>query len=270
MSARPTIGFLSDFGLADEWVAVCKGVILSIAPEANIIDISHDIPAFDITKGAIVLADAVPYLPRGVHLAVVDPGVGARRRAVAIGCRDGSALVGPDNGLLAYAARLLGGVAASHEITNTRYMRPSRHPTFHGRDVFAPAAAHLASGVPLDALGPPIQPETLAPLPWPEPAAEDHVIACRVIDVDRFGTVRLNVREEQLGSLGVDTSRDVDLAFGHIELKLPLAKTFADVAKGRPLLLFDSSNLLSLALNQESAAERYGLTVGDRVTLRRG
>lgn len=267
---RASISFLSDFGLADEWVAVCKGVILAIAPDVSIIDVSHEIPPFDVKKGALVLADAVPYLPKGVHVAVVDPGVGTRRRSLVLETVDGNLLVGPDNGLLAYAAQVLGGVSRTVEITDERYLRPSRCQTFHGRDVFAPAAAHLATGVSIEKLGPSVDPATIGGPPWPEPRAENHSIVCEIIDVDRFGTIRLNAGPAQLEALGVDTTHPLNLAFGHHELGLPIVGTYGDVSVGGPLLLFDSSNLLCLALNQASAAARYDLGVGDKVTLRRG
>lgn len=267
---RPTIGFLSDFGLADEWVAVCKGVMLDIVPDAAIIDISHDIPPFDLKKGALVLADALPYLPKGVHVAVIDPGVGTRRRAVALACEDGNVLIGPDNGILAVAAGALGGASYGVEITDEAYLRLSECRTFHGRDIFAPAAGHVAAGVPVGDLGPELDISTLVGSPWPEPRAEDHFVVCEVIDVDRFGTLRLNAGAKQLEALGIDTAHPLDLAFGHRELILPVSCTFADVAAGEPLVLFDSSTLLCLALNQANAAEAYDLGVGDRVTLRRG
>ncbi len=270
MGPKQTVTFLSDFGLTDEWVAVCKGVILGIFPEATIIDISHEIPPFDIKKGALVLADALPYMPKGVHLAVIDPGVGTGRRAVAVQAVDGSVLVGPDNGLLAHALRRLGGIASCVEITNSRYLRPSERSTFHGRDVFAPAAAHVAAGVAVSDLGEGLDPATLAAPPWPEPVMQDHFLVCEVIDVDRFGTLRLNVHVEGLDEFGVDAKHPLDVAFGHHELRLPISRTFADVAAGRPVVLFDSSELLCLALNQGSASETYDLGVGDRVTLRSG
>lgn len=268
---RPTITFLSDFGLADEWVAVCKGIMLEIIPDAHIIDISHDIPPFDVKKGALVLADALPYLPKGVHLGVVDPGVGTRRRPIVLQAGDGNLLVGPDNGLLSYALSGLGGATACVQIANEQYLRRTACQTFHGRDIFAPAAAHVAAGVSLEELGPSLDVTTLAGPPWPEPRAENHFVVCEVIDIDRFGTLRLNAGPEQLTQLGIDTrAGSLDIAFGHQELTLPVGCTFGDVPVRKPLLLFDSSGLLCLALNQASAAAEYDLAVGDRVTLRKG
>lgn len=271
VSKRPTITFLSDFGLTDEWVAVCKGVMLDIASDASIIDISHEIPPFDLKKGALVLADALPYLPKGVHLAVVDPGVGTRRRGVAVKTADSNILVGPDNGLLSYAISALGGATSAVEIANEKYLRPTECRTFHGRDVFAPAAAHLATGAPLSGLGPSLEPATLAGPPWPEPRAEDRFVVCEVIDIDRFGTLRLNAGSKELKHLGIDPGAgSLDVAFGHQDLTLPVACTFSEVPIGKPLLLFDSSGLLCVALNQGKAAAEYDLAVGDRVTLRLG
>ena len=171
------ITFLSDFGLADDFVGTCHAVMKRIAPDAQIIDITHGIGPQEVLQGAIVLANTLPYAPAGVHLAIVDPGVGGGRRALALELAEGRRLVGPDNGLLLPAAERLGGVEAAHELTNPAYALTPVSATFHGRDVFSPAAAHLALGVPAAELGPPLDPESLVRLDLPSPTCRIPVSA---------------------------------------------------------------------------------------------
>ncbi|HUH20734.1 MAG TPA: SAM-dependent chlorinase/fluorinase, partial [Gaiellaceae bacterium] len=163
------ITFLSDFGLQDDFVGTCHGVMKRIAPEAEIIDITHGVPPQQVLQGALILRNTLPYMPEGVHLAVIDPGVGSHRRPLAVRSGDGRILVGPDNGLLLPSADALGGVFEAHELANPAYALDSVSRTFHGRDLFAPAAAHLALGVELAELGPPIDPQALVRLDVPEP-----------------------------------------------------------------------------------------------------
>src|ERR671929_724515 len=168
MSAR-FIPFLTDFGLRDDFVGTCHGVMKRIAPEVQIIDITHGIPPQGVLQGALTLSNTLPYMPSGVHLAVVDPGVGSTRRALALRDGEGRIHVGPDNGLLVPAAEKFGGITDAHELANPAYALESVSRTFHGRDLFSPAAAHLALGVPLAELGPPIAPDALARLDLPRP-----------------------------------------------------------------------------------------------------
>src|SRR5215204_5003719 len=177
------ITFLTDFGLQDDFVGVCHGVIARIAPDASVLDITHGIPPQAILQGAVVLANTVPYMPKAVHLAVIDPEVGGDRRAIAIGTRDGCAFVGPDNGLLVPAATAA-GIEAAHELTEERYRLERVSRTFHARDIFAPAAAHLAVGVPIEELGPAVDAATLVRLPIPEPRAEAKTLRATVLSVD--------------------------------------------------------------------------------------
>jgi len=263
-----SITFLSDFGLQDEWVAVCKGVIFGIFPEAVVIDITHEIPPFDIRKGALAMASALPFMPQGVHLGVVDPGVGTRRRALVLEVERGDYLVGPDNGLLIPAARALGGIEKAVEITNERYMLQPVCPTFHGRDVFAPVAAHLARGVDITEFGPSIEVKTLEKAPWPEPRIKGREIFAEVIDVDRFGTLRFSISRVDLAERGVRLGVELHLIFRGRDFVFPFCATFSEVEAGEALLLVDSSNLLSLAVNQGSAAEKFGLEIGEKVKLK--
>src|SRR5579862_3815041 len=194
------ITFLTDFGLEDDFVGTCHGVMKRIAPAAEIIDITHGVRPGRILQGALVLANTLPYMPEGVHLAVVDPGVGGSRRALVLRDAEGRLYVGPDNGLLLPAADRFGGVAAAHELANPAYALGPVSRTFHGRDLFSPAAAHLALGVPPAELGPPLDPDALVRLDVPRPEIGPSRIRATVLAVDRFGNVALNVlRDEQIG-----------------------------------------------------------------------
>lgn len=267
--AGPLISFLTDFG-GESAPAVCRGVIWGIAEEARILDLNHGVRKFAIRDGAFLLSRAVPYLPVGVHLAVVDPGVGTARRPIAIRTRRGDRLVGPDNGLLRPAAEALGGIEAAHELTETRYFRSEISSTFHGRDVFAPVAAHLATGVPLEALGPAIEPATLVELSLPAAVARDGGLDTAVLFIDSFGNCRLAGRPEDLvAATGHDPLRPGDgfrVTVGAATTSVPWQPTFGAVAALEPLLYDDADyDGLALAVNQASAAERFGLAIDDPV-----
>ena len=191
------VTFLSDFGLQDDFVGTCHGVVLRIAPEARIIDITHGIPPQAVLQGALVLASTLPYMPVGVHLAVVDPGVGGHRRALVVRDAEGRLYVGPDNGLLLPAADRA-GIVEAHELANPAYALESISRTFHGRDLFAPAAAHLARGVPIGELGPPIDPDALVRLELPVPAFEDGFVQATTLYLDSFGNIALNLTRDDL------------------------------------------------------------------------
>ncbi|HLK44772.1 MAG TPA: SAM-dependent chlorinase/fluorinase, partial [Acidimicrobiales bacterium] len=197
-----TITFLTDFGLRDDFVGVCHGVMRRIAPRAHVLDVSHGIPAQDVERGAIVLARSLPFLPVGVHLAVVDPGVGGSRRAVALRGEDGRLFVGPDNGLLALAADRV-GVRAARELTNARYHLERVSRTFHARDIFAPVAAHLAAGAHFDDLGDEVDPVELVRLDLGQARVVDGSLEARVVDVDRFGNLELNVGADDIAALAL-------------------------------------------------------------------
>src|SRR5579884_3786975 len=203
--------FLSDFGLQDDFVGTCHGVIAGIAPGTQVIDITHGIRPGRVLQGALVLANTLPYMPAGVHLAVVDPGVGSGRRALALRDREGRLHVGPDNGLLLPAAERFGGVAAAHELANADYSLQPVSRTFHGRDLFSPAAAHLAAGVALEELGPPLDPDELVRVEIPQPEVGQNRIRAVVLVVDRFGNVALNLRHDQLDHLELGAGTRVEI-----------------------------------------------------------
>ena len=268
MSRRfDTISFLSDYGTSDEFVGVVKSVIRSIAPEATVVDITHDVPPYDVKAGSLTLARSVQYLCPGVVLAVVDPGVGTARRAVAIEVGDGeSYLVGPDNGLLAPAVGLVGGATRAVELTNTDYQLPAPGATFAGRDVFGPAAAHLCAGVPLDELGPEVDPAVLLPGVVPLPHDEAGALAGQVLWVDRYGNCQLNVDPDQIAEWG--ERLEVRWAGPRPGVRTGRRVTaFDELRTGEVGLVTDSYGLVAVALARASAADLLELTTGDEVVL---
>ena len=261
------ITFTSDFGTSEEWVGVVKGVILSVNPAAVIVDISHDIPPFDISKGAFVLAAALPHMPLGVHLAVVDPGVGTRRLAVALRTARGDFLVGPDNGLLIPAAERLGGVEKAYFLDDQEFFRTPVHPTFHARDIFAPVAAHLSLGVDPREMGSPLRVEELVPSPWERAKEGEGALYATIIDIDRFGSLRLNAYPEQVENLGCREGDTLLLGLGEEELEATLASTFGEVEMGRVLLFEDSSGVMAAGISGGSLARRTGASPGDTLII---
>jgi S-adenosylmethionine hydrolase len=243
------ITFLTDFGLQDYFVGTCHGVIKTIAPDVEVIDITHGIAPRRVLQGALVLANTVGYMPKGVHLAVVDPGVGGSRRALALEDAAGRLYVGPDNGLLVPAAEGQGGIVRAHELANPDYALPSVSRTFHGRDLFAPAAAHLALGVPLQELGPPMDADALARLDLPEPEIGANRIRATVLYVDHFGNVQLNLRREHLEQAGIEPGRQIEVELSGERYYAIAARTFADARPGDVILYEDSYRSVSIAIN---------------------
>jgi S-adenosylmethionine hydrolase len=260
------VTFLTDFGLQDDFVGVCHGVIKRIAPQAAIIDITHGIPPQAVLQGAAVLANAVPYMPEAVHLAVVDPEVGSDRRAVAVRTRDGCTFVGPDNGLLMLAADAA-GIEAAHELTEPQYRLARVSRTFHARDIFSPAAAHLAAGVAIADLGPPIDPATLVRLPIPKPRVDAHRIRATVIAVDRFGNIQLNLGREHVAAVGLGRGDTAELTLQLEAYYAIVAETFADAATGELILYEDAYGSYAIAISGGDASALTGARPGDPVTV---
>jgi hypothetical protein len=263
-----TISLLSDYGHDDEFVGVVHSVIRSIAPQVTVIDVTHGIPAHDVRAGGLCLARAAQYLAPGVVVAVVDPGVGTARRAIAVEVGDGaSVLVGPDNGLLAPAVAMVGGATRVVELTSGEHRLASPGPTFDGRDVFAPAAAHLCNGVPLTDLGPEVDPATLRPGLVPLTRTEGDRIEAEVLWVDRYGNAQLNVDPLEVAGLG----ERISLTWGEpprvTTRTARRAAAYAELAGGDIGLVIDSYGLLSIVLDQRSAADDLGLGAGSAVTL---
>lgn len=262
-----TICFLSDFGLADDFVGTCKGVILRTAPGAPVVDLTHQIPGFSVETGAETLAHATRYMPdETVYLAVVDPGVGTERRAVALRAWSGALLVGPDNGLLIPAADALGGIAEAILLTNDRYHMHPVSSTFHGRDVFAPAAAHLAAGLDISELGEDTDPTSLKQLtPMRVEANMDRkTTRTRILAIDSFGNARLSIMQDEAG-LSYGASLEIDAGDG--PMKVRYLETFGAAKAGELLLVPDSHWRLSLSINKGNAAHALGLKVGGAVIL---
>jgi S-adenosyl-L-methionine hydrolase (adenosine-forming) len=260
MAGYDWITFTSDYGLEDHFVGVCHGVMARVAPGARVLDVSHAVGAQDVRQGARVLAEAVPYLPRAVHLAVVDPEVGTGRGMVAVEA-GGQVLVGPDNGLLLWAAEELGGVGRVVALENPAYRLEPVSRTFHGRDVFAPAAAHVAAGVDPGELGPELDPARLVRLERPAARVEGERALASVVAVDHFG----NLRHKDLEGAGVAVGDAVEVRVGGRAHQVVVAETFASVAAGELVLHEDSFGSLALAVNQGRAAERLAAVVGDPV-----
>ena len=261
------ICFLTDFGLQDDFVGTCHGVIARIAPDARVIDITHGIPPTQVLQGALVLASTLPYVPPGVHLAVVDPGVGGVRRAVVIADREGRFFVGPDNGLLLPAAERA-GIAEVRELANPAYALETISRTFHGRDLFAPAAAHLANGVPFEELGPPLDPEALVRLDLPEPSFSDDRIDATMLYVDSFGNIALNLTRDDVERAGLVPGSRVELDLAGQGYYAVMARTFADARPGDVILYEDSYRNMSVAINRGSAASMLHAMPGRPLVIR--
>lgn len=261
-----TVSFLSDFGLEDEFTGVVRSVIRSVAPHVTVIDITHGVPAHDVRAGSLALVRSVQYLAPGVVLAVVDPGVGTDRRAVAVevGTEGEAVFVGPDNGLLAGAVAMVGGATRAVELTETKFHLPAPGATFAGRDIFAPAVGHLCNGVDLSQLGPAIDPITLRPGLIPLSRNEEGKLLSEVLWVDHFGNAQLNVDPGDIAAMG----DRISLKWGVGQVRTGrLADNYAELKAGEVGLVVDSYGLVSVALDRRSAAEELKLRPGDAVSL---
>ncbi|MCS4542144.1 MAG: S-adenosyl-l-methionine hydroxide adenosyltransferase family protein [Euryarchaeota archaeon] len=261
------ITLLTDFGTKDAYVAEMKGVILSINPSVQIIDITHDIQKFNILQGAHALASAAQYFPKDtIHVAVVDPGVGTKRRPIIVQTKH-CYLIGPDNGLLYYVAEKF-GVIKSVEITNKKYMLNAVSSTFHGRDIFSPAAAWLAKGISLKEFGPEIS--DIVKLEIPMPQITNNKIIGEVLHTDEFGNITTNIPSEVLNKLEIKFGDKINLKFGKNTLSIPFLRTYGEIAVGKMLALIGSENLLEIAINQGNAAQFLSMQIGTRIEIIKG
>jgi S-adenosylmethionine hydrolase len=260
------ITLLTDYGLEDGYVAACHGVIAGIAPESRIIDVGHLIPAGDIRRGAAILAQTLPYLPVGVHLAVVDPALGGTRRGVVIESH-GRIFIGPDNGVLSWAVQAAGGTEGAYEITNQDLFLSDVSPTFHGRDVFAPVAAHLATGRRPSDVGPPLPADRLISLPAPTCRVRDGAVEGEVLSVDRHGNVQLSITAKEIEGLGARVGEMLTVWLGRRQVMIPYRETFSAVPPDDLVAFADSAGLVALAINTGDASERLGLPPGAHVRL---
>jgi S-adenosylmethionine hydrolase len=258
--------FLTDYGLADAFVAACHGVAAQIAPDLRVTDITHLIPPGDIRRGAAVLAQGAPYFPSAVHVAVVDPGVGTARRGVAVQAGD-SLFVGPDNGLLSVALAAAGGALQAVSLTNTALWRNGTSATFHGRDIFMPVAARLAAGLRLAEAGDPVETASLIVLPAPECRLDGGTAHVEVVSVDHFGNAQLSLPGADAPRAGLAPGRTVTLAWDGQQLTVPFVTTFGDVEPGELLCYRDGGDWVAVAQAGGDAAQRLGLRPGTRLTL---
>lgn len=259
------MGLLTDFGAGSEHVGALHAVIAATFPGADRIDLAHDLVAGDVRAGALVLARLAPLTPGAFHIAVVDPGVGTARRAAAVGLEGGGALVGPDNGLLGLAAEAIGAVAAVE-----LHPLPDDAPaTFHGRDLFAPAAVRLASGAPLSSLGTPFDPATLVMPELPPPRVEVGRLAAEVVTIDRYGNIQLLAVGADLAAAGFTPGDRISASVTDRPHPVTVARAFGDVAPTGMLVHVDSHGLVAIAVNGDDAARRMGAAPGDVVTFAR-
>ena len=262
------VSFLSDFGLEDEFVGVVHGVIARIAPDARVHDVTHGVPRGDVRAGALTLLRAVQYMPEGVMLAVVDPGVGTVRKAIVAETEWGY-FVGPDNGLLAPAVAMVGGATKIASIENPELRLPSAGETFHGRDLFGPAAAVLASGqATIEEIGPPVDPESVTPLMLPLVEHDEGAVRGEVLWVDHFGNAQTNITPDDLALVGIAEGADVVLRIGAIEHTIVYGRAYGDVEIGEGLLHVDSYGQIAVAVRQGRAVDDFPLEEGIAVTLR--
>ncbi|MFY1619942.1 SAM hydrolase/SAM-dependent halogenase family protein [Micromonospora sp. WMMD736] len=260
MSGAPWISLTTDYGLDDGFVAACHGVIARIAPAARVIDVTHLVPPADVRRGAAVLAQTVAYLPVGVHVAVVDPGVGTTRRGIGL-ATPGGLLVGPDNGLLLDAATALGGVGAAVELTDPRWLAARVSGTFHGRDVFAPVAARLALGAPLAEAGPAVDPDDLVRLPTPVVTRDADGFTAEVLTVDHFGNVQLAAPGEVLAALAATVR--VGPSGQPPSHPAVHGRTFGDAPPEALVVYVDSADLVAVAVNGGRAVDLLDVRPGD-------
>jgi S-adenosyl-L-methionine hydrolase (adenosine-forming) len=262
------ITLLTDYGRDDDFVGVCHGVIRTIHPEAQIVDLTHGVRRYAVRQGALVLRNTLPYTPVGVHVAIVDPQVGTERRAVALRTGDGRLLVGPDNGLLSLAWERCGGVEMAVDVSRSPHRLEPVSATFHGRDIFAPVAAQLARGASLEDAGDPLDPAELATVELPQPRVDDGAVVAHALVIDRFGNAALNVDHEDMAGTGITLGGTVELEVGGERYLATYAQTFADVSPGELIVYEDAYRTLAVAINRGDAAATLALRPDAELRLR--
>jgi len=258
---KPFISLSSDFGVGTQGIGIMHAIALEICPDARILDLRHGIPGFDVTEGAWTM-ESVQFLPLGAHVCVVDPGVGTQRRSIIIKTKRGDCLVGPDNGVLMPAAeRVLGGIEKAVEITNEKYLRKPVSPVFHGRDVFAPAAAWLCKGVRIEEFGQEIKPRDLVKAPYDEAKVSQGLVEGKIIHVNHFGSVCVNVRQDAFARSGIKYGDDILIETAGRKIKTRFLKTFGEVAKGEIVAFPDDYGRLEIAVNMGSFCKKTGAKI---------
>lgn len=267
MKHRPLITLTTNFGVQSQGVGLMEAVAFSIAPQARVIHLMHGLPAYNLLPAARTL-ETIQYIPVGQHVCVVDPGVGTRRKAIVLQVGRGDYLIGPDNGVLIPASRILGGIKAAHELQNPDYMRKPVSAIFHGRDIFTPAAAHLANGVHFTEFGPAIGPQELMGAPYDEAKREREVVHAQVIHINRFGSLHLNITHEQWDSCDLPARGKIQLTLAQNRtVSAQVVQTFGDAATGEVVILKDDAGRVTVAKNMGSFNEQYQLEAGDTIAI---
>jgi S-adenosyl-L-methionine hydrolase (adenosine-forming) len=262
------VSLLTDYGRDDDFVGVCHAVIRGICPGVEIVDLTHGITGYDVRQGALVLRNTLPYVPVGVHVAVVDPQVGSKRRAIGVRTGDGRLLVGPDNGVLSLAWERCGGIELAVDVSRSPHRLEPVSATFHGRDLFSPVAAHLAAGAELADAGDPLEPESLVRVELPQPRRDGDTLLTHALVVDRFGNAGLNLGHEEMAGTGMTLGRTVELEVAGERFLATYAQTFADVKPGELLVYEDAYRNLAVAINRGDAASTLGLLPDSELRLR--
>lgn len=262
------ITFTSDFGVQTQGIGIMEAVAFSIAPNTKVIHLMHGLPSFDIRAAARTL-ETIQYLPIGCHVCVVDPGVGTKRRGIIIKTKRGDYFIGPDNGIFIPAVKILGGCEIAVEITNKKYMRRPVSPIFHGRDVFTPAAAHLSLGVKIKEFGREIKFESLVKAPYEEATLEGNVLEAEIIQINKYGSLHLNILNKQWDGFAVRRNQSVIAQFKKRKIKLSFVGTFGDVKVDRPLILKDDYGRVEIAVNMGNFAAVYGVKIGDKCIIKK-
>ena len=266
--ARKVFSLSSDFGVGTPGIGIMRSVILEMCPGAEIIDLWHGIPGFEITEGAWTI-ESVAQLPVGYHVCVVDPGVGTERRGIIIKTKRGDYLIGPDNGLLIPATRMLGGIVKVVEISNEKFMRKPVCPVFHGRDVFAPAAAWLSKGARIEQFGPAIDPQKLVKAPYEEGTISNGTVSGEVIHVNHFGSVAINIINDEFVKSGIKYKDDIEIDTSVKRINTKFLKAFGEVSKGEVIVIPDDCGRIEIAINQGRFEDKFGVKVGDKVTIKK-
>lgn len=264
---RPLISLTSDFGVQSQGVGAMEGTAISICPDAYVLHLMHGLPEYNIIAAARTLETAI-YLPVGFHICVCDPGVGTKRRAIAIETERGDFLIGPDNGVLIPASRVFGGIKRVHELSNPKYMRQPVSPIFHGRDVFTPAAAHLANGVSIEEFGPSIDEKDLVAAPYDDATISANKINASVIWINKFGSIELNIPHKTWDEVGIKVGDKVMMVLpDNTKVELPVVTTFGEVKLGENLILKDDYGRVEVAKNLGKFAPEYNLKIGDQIVI---
>jgi S-adenosylmethionine hydrolase len=265
---KPLITLTSDFGIQSQGVGIMEAVALDINPDAYVLHLMHGLPDFDLFYAARTM-ETVNYVPVGCHVCVVDPGVGTKRKPIIVKTGRGDCLIGPDNGVLIPATRFLGGIKKTVEIKNEKYMRKPVSPVFHGRDIFTPAAAYLSKGVKMEEFGKELNPNELAKAPYEEASVKNNEIKAKIISINKFGSLHLNIMHSAWDNLGVKLGNNVNVLLNKKAIKIPFFTTFGEVGKNKPLIFRDDYGRVEIALNHGSFVKKYPTKIGDGISIRK-